>query len=302
MNYNKAINILKLSYNFNEKELKHQYYLKALLYHPDKNQDLDAKTKFQEILEAYNFLNKYKNFLNESEQSEENENSYSNILDKFINGMLNKNIDINHFLYILNDKCSKLSIDLFKHFSKNTLLKIHEFIRLYSDNLHINKSIIKKLDDLIKEYTKNDIIEIIRPSLENLINDEIYKYSIKNEIYYIPMWHNELVYEISNNLLIIQCEPELPEYINIDEYNNLYVNISTTIKSILNENSITINIGAKKYTIPLNELYIRKYQRYTFLKQGISIIDTKEIYNVDSRANVYVDIFLTDVRESQIIQ
>ena len=36
MNYNKAINILKLSYNFNEKELKHQYYLKALLYHPDK--------------------------------------------------------------------------------------------------------------------------------------------------------------------------------------------------------------------------------------------------------------------------
>uniref|UniRef100_A0A6C0AZ70 J domain-containing protein n=1 Tax=viral metagenome TaxID=1070528 RepID=A0A6C0AZ70_9ZZZZ len=301
MNYSKAINILKLSYNFNEKELKHQYYLKALLYHPDKNQDLDAKTKFQEILEAYNFLNKYKNFLNESEESEENENSYSNILDKFINCMLNKNIDINNFLYILNNKCSKLSIDLFQHFSKNTLLKLHEFIRLYSDNLHINKSIIKKLDELIKEYTKNDIIEIIRPSLENLINDEIYKYSINNEIYYIPMWHNELVYEISNNLLIIQCEPELPEYINIDEYNNLYVNISTTIKSILNENSITINIGEKKYTIPLNELYIRKYQRYTFLKQGISLIDTKEIYNVDSRANVYVDIFFTDVSESAII-
>tara|TARA_A100001035_G_scaffold280247_2_gene284902 strand:+ start:9353 stop:10258 length:906 start_codon:yes stop_codon:yes gene_type:complete len=301
MNYSKAINILKLSYNFNEKQLKHQYYLKALLYHPDKNQDLDAKTKFQEILEAYNFLNKYKNFLNESEESEENENSYSNILDKFINCMLNKNIDINNFLYILNNKCSKLSIDLFQHFSKNTLLKLHEFIRLYSDNLHINKSIIKKLDELIKEYTKNDIIEIIRPSLENLINDEIYKYSINNEIYYIPMWHNELVYEISNNLLIIQCEPELPEYINIDEYNNLYVNISTTIKSILNENSITINIGEKKYTIPLNELYIRKYQRYTFLKQGISLIDTKEIYNVDSRANVYVDIFFTDVSESAII-
>ena len=109
------------------------------------------------------------------------------------------------------------------------------------------------------------------------------------------MWHNELVYELSNNLLIIQCEPELPEYINMDHCNNLYVNLSTTLKSILNDSSITINIGTKKYIIPINELYIRKYQRYTFLKQGISLINTKDIYNIDSRANIYVDICLTDV-------
>ena len=99
--------------------------------------------------------------------------------------------------------------------------------------------------------------------------------------------------DISNNiksLFTVHCEPILPEYITIDQFNNLYVNLSMSIKSILTEDSITINIGNKNFIIPINELYIKKNQRYTFLNQGISLLDTQEIYNVDNRANIYVDI------------
>ena len=294
MNYNKAINILELVDGFTEKELKHNYYLKALQFHPDKNNETDANEKFQEILDAYIFLKKYKNIYNpgdnERETDGENDNSYTKILEQFINGILNKNIDANNFLSILNNKCSEISIELLQHFSKDTLLKLHQFVSKYSDILHINKDIVQKLEILIKDYTKNDTIQIINPSLENLINDEIYKLDFGKETYYIPTWHHELIYEISDNLLIVQCEPDLPEYITLDQYNNLYVNLSMTIKSILNDDSITINIGTKKYIIPINELYIRKYQRYIFKHQGISLINTKEIYNIDNRANVYVDI------------
>ena len=172
---------------------------------------------------------------------------------------------------------------------------MHQFISKYSDILHINKDITEKLEILIKDYTKNDIIQIINPSLENLINDEIYKLEIENETYYIPTWHHELVYEISGNLLIVQCEPDLPEYITLDKYNNLYVNLSTTVKNIIQDNSITINIGTKKYVIPISELYIRKYQRYIFIKQGISVIDTNQIYNNNNRGNVYIDIYFMDI-------
>ena len=113
MNYSIACNILELSDKFTEKELKHNYYLKALLYHPDKNKDLDAKMKFQEVLEAYNFLNKYKDIeinLNENNSNENSstENSYIHILEQFINGILDKNIDINKFLLILNKKYSEI--------------------------------------------------------------------------------------------------------------------------------------------------------------------------------------------------
>ena len=36
--------------------LKKQYRLKALLYHPDKNNSPDASAKFQEINESYQYL------------------------------------------------------------------------------------------------------------------------------------------------------------------------------------------------------------------------------------------------------
>lgn len=292
MNYNKATNILDLKHEFTEKELKHNYYLKALQYHPDKNDDDHAKIHFQEILDAYNFLSDIdlKREIENSENSENSENNYSNILEKFLNGILNKNVNKSQFISILNNKCSEITIELLDHFSKNTLLQFHNFIIQYSDILHINKEIVEKIELLIKNYTNNDIVFPLNPSLENLMNDEIYILNHDNETYYIPTWHHELVYELSQNFLVIQCQPILPEHITLDQYNNLYVNLSISIKSILTEDSITFNIGNKNYIIPVNELLIKKYQRYTFLKQGISLINTNEIYNVCKRANIYVDI------------
>tara|TARA_B100001093_G_scaffold518739_1_gene604724 strand:+ start:814 stop:1704 length:891 start_codon:yes stop_codon:yes gene_type:complete len=296
MNYYKAINSLELLDGFTDDELKNNYYIKALQYHPDKNKQSDAKIKFQEILDAYTFLKKDKNIYNSVEN---NENSYLNILEQFINGILNKNIDAKKILSILNNKCSEISIELLEHFSKDTLLKLYKFTDKYSNILHINKDIVTKLELLIKEYTKNDVIYCIKPSLENLINDEIYKLEIKDDIYYIPTWHHELIYETSNNSIIVQCEPELPKCITLDQYNNLYVNLCMTLKSILNNNTITINIGIKKYIIPINELYIKKYQRYIFYKQGILLIDTKDIYNSKTRANIYVDIYFNDISDEK---
>jgi len=263
-----------------------------LLFHPDKNPSPDTTVKFQEILEAYNYLNDNNN----SNDSNNNKNSYSDILEKFLNGILNKNIDTKQLLFILNNKYSEITIELLKHFSKNTLVQLNKFINEYSDILHINKNIIDKINFLIKEYIKNDKIEIINPSLDNLINNDIYKLTYDNNTYYIPMWHHELIYDLSENSLIIQCEPEIPEYITLDQYNNLYVNLSTTITNVVNDNSITIIIADNKYIIPINELYIKKYQKYTLKSSGIALIDTKNIYNINNKANIFINIHFTDIK------
>jgi hypothetical protein len=298
MNYNDACNILNLMHPFSNKELKQNYYIKALEYHPDKNQQINATEKFQEISEAYNYLNEYKDYLDftdiSSNSTSREKYSYFNILENFIGGITDKNIDVAQFISILNSKYSEISIQILKQLPKNTLLTLHKFIDQYSDILHINSDIIDAINKLVTDSIKNDTIIIIKPTVENLLNDDVYIVSFKDEKYYIPYWHHELVYDLSDTALIIRCEPTLPDFMELDQYNNLSINISMQIHSIMNEDSITLNILDRKYIIPVNELYIKNHQRYA-LTGGISRIDMRDIYNINNRANIYINITFTDL-------
>ena len=57
MNKKDACEILDLPLNYTPEQLKKQYHIKALRWHPDKNNDSkEATEQFQKITEAHKFL------------------------------------------------------------------------------------------------------------------------------------------------------------------------------------------------------------------------------------------------------
>jgi hypothetical protein len=300
MNFQQACEILELpqdSSSFTLKELKYNYHLKALKYHPDKNKSPEAHEKFLEISEAYHYLIAFLKINQESKEEEPSTNNYIDLLTIFLKTMTNndsiKYQSIEKIVQSISNKTYKMSLVLFEEFDKDTALKLYGYLVQYKDIFHITDTTLQEIETIIREKIKNDNIILLNPTIENILNDEIYKLDYKNETYYVPLWHDELTYDISNASLIIKCVPNFPDHIYIDENNNLHVNISISKTSLFERKEIITKVGKDEYKIPLSKLYIKKTQIYIFGRCGIPLICTKDIYNISERGSVIFHIEIT---------
>ena len=145
-------------------------------------------------------------------------------------------------------------------------------------------------------------IYIINPTLKNLLNHEIYKMELNDEILCIPLWHNELKYE--NN--IIKIIPIIDNNYKITEDNNLhhyYYNTFENIINIMREQSkntdfipyIEIIIENINIMIPLNELKLTKYQTYKVSNTNIGLpkINHNNILDITKKGYILIHLNLS---------
>ena len=266
------------SLQISKEELKKKYYKLALLYHPDKHQNsIESTEKFKQITEAYELLKR------EIEDDNEIEENISMNYSSFLNLFLNNNIFLSSIInYLLNDY-ENITIQLFEGINKNVALEVYNFILKNKEILNISTDLVDKLKNIIIDKYKDVNIYILKPSLDELLNDRIYKLVIDENIYYVPLWHNELEFDGD---IIVKCIPELQKNIIIDENNNIhfYLNIVFS-NNLINTNNIEI---INNLQIPISKLFIKKKQSYIFPKKGISIIKEKDIYNVEERSDIIV--------------
>jgi DnaJ-class molecular chaperone len=272
---------IEISKNFTLSEVKKAYYKASLKHHPDHNiGDIDSNARFQKINEAYTFLSNYIQIKQEHDNEQEqdkNNNIDNDIIIKFIKTLIDLNI-------------KELSLTAFEGLNKDNSLKIFEYIEKYSSMLGLDDAFIESIRTLTREKIKNDIVIIINPTIENIMNNELYKLDYNNENYYVPLWHDEISYDISESeYLIVKCKPELPENIFIDHNNDLHIKILIdSIEQLLNDLYINVTIGGKVFEIPVCELKIKKSQIYTFFNKGISLINLNDIYNTNRNGNIIV--------------
>jgi hypothetical protein len=119
---------------------------------------------------------------------------------------------------------------------------------------------------------------------------------VNGELYLVPLWHNESYFDGSGCEIIVICDPELPESVEIDDDNNIFITkeiygYSDLMNMILLDKSLHINIGEKIFEIPISKLYMKREQYYRIKNEGLSK-NKKDIYDVSDKSDIIVKIIL----------
>lgn len=295
MNFQKACEILDLDYNknINITNIKQQYKIYALKYHPDKNKSPNSTEKFQEINTAYDYLC---NNIDSDDDTINDDKSYSNILFKFLSSIIpiDKDMKIMHIIIEkITNICENKSTDFLEKLDKDILIKINKLIKMNCDILHINNNYIEIIENIINKKSQNDEVIILNPTLEDLFDNNLYKLTVDKETYIVPLWHHELIYENNNRDIYVKCNPILPDNIEIDDINDIHVYKQYSIKELWGKDTFVVDIHDRNIQLEVNKLKLMQHQTIIMLKSGISRVNIKNIYDVSIISTIYIHITLT---------
>ena len=295
MNYNIACNILNLKPQFTQSELRKNYHLLALQYHPDKNSSKNAEEAFKQIVEAYNYLNEYSSKNNTQNNNTENSGynfseediTYAKLISDFINILATND---SRLIKIFKNDCLEYSLSIINSLDYSILLLLSNYINIFYRLFNTSRETLETIISTIKNRLQKTNIYILNPTLENIKNNEVYCLEHEGEIIYIPLWHRELIY----NDITIKCIPDLPENVQIDDDNNIHYKVFMESSNIFDTDNIEIDFCGDKHSIPIEKLYIKHYQTFTLKDCGISLINTNNILDIDKKGDIIVHIFINN--------
>jgi hypothetical protein len=307
MNYKNACSILDIQENddcdCDITIIKRQYRLKALLYHPDKNQSPDASKRFHEIHGAYEYLMKFQEMQDEELDEDFDEEfeyadktAYKSVLFSFLKNILqpdSRNKLLHIILQRVVSKCDATAIDMLTKLDKTTLIKIYDILRMYEDAFHFTKDVINKIETIIADKIKNDECIILNPTLNDLFENNLYKLTVNDFTYIVPLWHDELVYDNSGNDIFVKCFPMLPEHVCIDNKNDIHINVTYRMQELWCKEIVYLQLcQTKKLILNPQLLKLTPVQTVIYAKQGISRINTESIYDVSKQSDIHLHIHI----------
>lgn len=290
-------------------EIKKHYRIAALKNHPDKHFNSDESTaKFKEVNEAYVLLaSDFENKYDEEETAQDckednncNKYKYGDIFSAFISSLMvglsnTKIAELNVILTAVMDKCKTLTTGMFDNMDKSSILFIYDLIMKYYTILDISDERFDGIIKILKTKMKIDDVIILNPTISDLFDDNnIQVIEHEQKTYYIPIWHTELYYDINEQReLIVKCIPKLPEYIYIDELNNIHIDVRTRVENLFNQPTCAFTIVMYdniSIDIPICDIEFKTHQTIILHKRGIPMINTENVYDISERMDIIVNL------------
>ena len=325
------------------KELNKRYHLLALKHHPDKAGGNDtcsveasatATERFKEINDAHKRVKDY--FYSGDADIKDAETGYDSILQLFIQTILVKMTStattatagapdasaIQSLIHMIITKGIQSGITLFRNMEKHSCITIYDLLSKNQDLFGISREMMDELSRIVEEKTGEDLVVRLNPSLLDMLLDRVYILQENGHSYYIPLWHSELHFKKAGvaagvaagaagdaleheHEVIVLCDPELPENVNIDDDNNLFISLDVDIRELFVKQIVPVYINDEVkshglvYYLHACDVNLRSSTRQCVLLHGIggiarcNTVSSSNIYNVGIRANVYANVRLT---------
>jgi hypothetical protein len=135
---------------------------------------------------------------------------------------------------------------------------------------------------------------ILNPTLDDLIDFNVYKCKIHGQQLIIPLWHRELTYDISNSDIHVSCNPVLNDGHYIDECNNIHIKFNYKLLKIWKMSIYKFTLGNKEYELQIDKLQIRSYQKITLKSCGMPRINATNIYDISELGDVVMHIHIDE--------
>jgi len=283
-----ACDILGLQLKYDGEMLRKAYLRQALKYHPDKPSG--NKEKFQEIRQAFDYLNE-NDLHNKPEGKFDTKiemllkkcigffSPETDLDDKFINTSL-KNILIN---------CENISIEIFKNLTFEKSTTLYKYFYQYNEVFQLSPEVLYKMKQIIKEKAESTNIIVLKSTIDDLLNNKIYKLELQEHDYYIPLWHKRF----NINDILVLNEYELPDNIIIKDNNDIWIHKEIPLHTLFHDGDCEIFVGSKAIKIQADTLKITKTPQIKLFKNiGIPCVNKNDIYNFNKKSNVYVEILL----------
>jgi len=293
-----ALDKLKISQDefslFDTYSLRKRYLREALKVHPDKG---GSNLQFQELNDAYDTLSHYISIETTAKSYDNCQDDPTGIFnDKFFQDLKTSFLfDINnwqnakeHYMEYLNSILN----NILNVFDPATLIHMKPFIDKIKTLLREGGSVPERSDRMSDKNSCKHIV--IRPKLADVFEEKIFLLDGYEKQLYVPLWHNELVYDISGEELVVQCIPNTPPDIWIDEDNNIHkqFSISFNIELLRPGFKHVVHVFNRSVEINTNNLLCKKIQLVRFPNKGILKINTKDIFDANTYSDLIVHVHL----------
>jgi hypothetical protein len=135
---------------------------------------------------------------------------------------------------------------------------------------------------------------VLNPTIEDILSNNVFKLSYENNTYFVPLWHEEVYFDMNDCELLVKCNAILPNNIYIDVNRNIHIKLDIKYSNIIGSKEYEFTITDNfKYNINIESLYIKDYQIYIIKNVGISKINSNNIYDIDNKTDIICHIYLS---------